>query len=149
MSIPLLMPLATVAPQMRAIDPAPAASNSGWLAMAILGAVLGGGILAAGLWVLWGGRVHDRSEAAAAEPSAQGSWPVRWRASMTPATRSVVGLCLLILGYHAAAYLTPRGWFGLMVPPERWWLLIGAIAIAVGGSILVDRMVERGDADAG
>lgn len=58
-------------------------------------------------------------------------------------TRAAIGLSLLVLGYHLAAYALPTGWLWLKVPAERLWILGLVIAVAVGGSIVLDRVEER------
>lgn len=58
-------------------------------------------------------------------------------------TRAAIGLSLLVLGYHLAAYALPTGWLWLKVPAERLWILGLVIAVVVGGSIVLDRVDER------
>lgn len=58
-------------------------------------------------------------------------------------TRAAVGLSLLVLGYHLAGYALPAGWVWLKVPPDRMWILGLAVTVAVGGSIVLDRVEER------
>ena len=58
-------------------------------------------------------------------------------------TRTVLGLCAALLGYHLAAWAGPEVVFSYRVPPERWWILVGAIVVAVLGSLAADRMESR------
>jgi len=55
-----------------------------------------------------------------------------------------VGLCLLIVGYHVAAYTAPASWDLLRVPLDRAWILALGLAAAVGVSLGTDGL-ERGE----
>jgi hypothetical protein len=94
--------------------------------LVVSGGVLGG----ASLWLL----ARARREVAGV---AQG---------MTPATKTTVGLAGLILGYHLVAYGMPPGSMPLRVPPDRLWIGGLLAALAVGVSVLIDRLERRGDA---
>jgi len=63
---------------------------------------------------------------------------------MSKPTRMACGLSAIVLGYHLGAYVSPDHWFGLKVPLERWWMVVGWAVLMVGGSLLVDRLAERG-----
>lgn len=65
------------------------------------------------------------------------------RSRMSAATRTVVGLCFVLLGYHLAAWAGPEVVFQLRIPPERWWLLACGIVLAVLGSMGADRLEHR------
>lgn len=57
---------------------------------------------------------------------------------LSNATRAVVGISLMVAGYHVAAYVSPDEWFSLRVPLDRAWLLGVALVIVVGASLLLD-----------
>ncbi len=92
-----------------------------------------------GLWMVWGGRAEPGQTR---KPSPMGG-PNAWRDRFTEASRLTLGLCGLFVGYHLASYVSPSHWLGLRVPPERWWVLVAGVAIAVLGTLGTDRLVEK------
>lgn len=62
-------------------------------------------------------------------------------------SRLVLGLSLMLLGYHIAMWSLPAGMRSVSIPPDRWWLLILGVALALGGTVLTDS-IERRDARA-
>lgn len=58
-------------------------------------------------------------------------------------TRLVLGLVLIVVGYHVAAYGLPSGWFRLKVPASNWWMLAIGVALAVAGALLAERLERR------
>ena len=54
-----------------------------------------------------------------------------------------LGICLLVCSYHAAAYSLAPVVSLVAVPMDRWWLLLAVCAVAVGGSLLADRLESR------
>ena len=58
-------------------------------------------------------------------------------------TRLTLGLCGLIIGYHVMAWSMPDGWLALRVPVTRWWAVVLVAALALGGSLLADRLDGR------
>lgn len=103
------------------------------LMAAIYAAALGFVII--GAWFVWGGR-HVREDAA---PGAA----ARWRNNLTLPTRSAIGLALMVLGYHFAAWISPYQWRILHVPREYWWVVVGAAVVAIVASLLMDRLEEQ------
>jgi len=102
---------------------------------------------AAGGVLLWSSR---RAAASAPEDApedeqrgTQAGGPGHRRFGLSEPTRLVFGLCLLVLGYHAAAYSLPSQWIVLHVPASRWWLLAAGVGLAVGGSLAADRLESR------
>lgn len=67
------------------------------------------------------------------------------RAQLSPPSRMVSGLCMVLLAYHAAAYVSPDHWFGLKVPLERWYILLGGISLALCGTLAIDRFESSTD----
>jgi hypothetical protein len=93
-------------------------------AVEIAGWVAGAGVFAAGLWVLGSRKDLEKPRQV-------------WRFSV--ATRAVLGLSLMIAGYHIAAYVSPSGWFRLRVPIEKAWIMGAVMVVAVGTSLFLDR----------
>lgn len=96
-----------------------------------------------GLWMLRGGRAFDPGQASKRQDLGMEPGPhVLW--GMSQASKTVVGLCLLIVGYHVAAYTAPASWDLLRVPLDRAWILALGLAAAVGVSLGTDGL-ERGE----
>ena len=89
------------------------------------GLTLGAALVAAGLSVHLGGRRLARAGRTA---------------RLSPPTRMTLGLVLVVLGYHAAAWALPPTWLPLRVPPDRWWLVVGGAAAALLGTALAERL---------
>ncbi len=88
-----------------------------------------GGLVAAtlcivgGVLLLWGRRNDPDDPHRLSEPA-----------------RLVIGLSLVLVGYHAASYSLPQGWLALRVPPDRLWLLGAGVVVAIGLTLLSDRL---------
>ena len=93
--------------------------------VAILGAAVGAAVVIAGAWLL-------------REPSAGAR-----RASLSVPTRMALGLTLLVLGYHVAAWSLPDSWTPMKVPLERWWMLAAGAGAMIGSSVAMDRREEE------
>jgi len=106
--------------------------------LVVLGYSAGLCCLVFGLWMVWGGRATPGES-----PDASPGGPAAWRDRLTEATRLTLGLCGLFVGYHLASYVSPPTWLGLRVPPERWWLLAGGVALAILGTLGTDWVVDR------
>lgn len=104
---------------------------AGTIAVYALAAIL----LVAGAWFLHAARRLGR--AADEEPSA--SAPL----GLSVSTLAVVGLALLVLGYHGVAYASPQSWNLLSVPRDRWYVLAGAVILAIGVSVFTDRVAAH------
>lgn len=81
------------------------------------------------------------SAASATDPPVQNNFPARiraWRSRLSDPTRLAIGASSAILGYHLAAWSTPRAWGLLCVPWQFSWLLIAGIILAVVGSLALD-----------
>jgi len=109
-------------------------------APAVASLLVGLALVVLGLWVMRSSAMPRR------DAEADRALPVR---GMSFATRSAVGLSLMLAGYHAAAWGTPDGWIELRVPRERWYLVVGGIAVAVGVSVALDRLARDGSAGSG
>ncbi len=92
--------------------------------------VLGGVLAIAGLVVVRSSRTRDG--ALVPKPLPFGTW------SPSVPTRYVLGISLLLLAYHLAAYGFPVNWVPLRVPVDRFWMLAVALAGACAVSIVVD-----------
>ena len=107
--------------------------------LGVVSVAAGAALIGAGLWMLRASAMPRHSaEASRALPER----------GMSFASRAAVGLSLMFAGYHAAAWGTPEDWIALKVPRERWYLLVGGIALAVGVSLGLDRFDQAG-ADGG
>ncbi len=130
---------------------APASLQPEQVAALILGVLLA----IAGLWLVFtrrrevtGERSRDRSGGDAGAGLGREGRPRAWSESWWPGglehpSRAVVGVCMVVVGYHVAF------WFGglrpvtALLPRERWaWLAIG-VAVAAGGSFTLDRLALR------
>lgn len=111
-----------------------------WSLTHILTLVAGAGVVASGLGVLWGHRIvaHEGGEA-----EVEGK---RWAGPgwLTQQMRLVLGPCLMIGGYHLAAYGSPDAWFPLKVARELWWVVPAGIGVCVGATAWLDRIAARG-----
>lgn len=84
--------------------------------------VVGGAVLGlVGLWVLWGRKAIGPG-------------------GLSEPTRLVLGLSLLVVGYHLVSYGLPSGALPLRVAADRWWLLGVGIGVALGSSLALDAM---------
>jgi hypothetical protein len=119
----------------------------------VLGGVLGLLIGGAAGWVLWGRRPDLDREQQAADVAAltrpelalrRGERLRAWRHGLSEPTRLAIGFSLLLVGYHAAAYLFPDTWLEFRIPEARWWALVGVVVVLVGGSMAMDKMEGRG-----
>lgn len=102
---------------------------------AAAGILLGLGLVILGAWLIWGPRVG------------LGAWPARgaaWRDALAGATRLTLGLCALLAGYHAAAWLCPTHWLEYRVPLSRWWLLAAGLGVALVGCWVSERVGRGG-----
>ncbi|GDY00661.1 hypothetical protein LBMAG48_30640 [Phycisphaerae bacterium] len=118
-------------------------------------------LIALGLWMLWGRRGalnqqerHREDVKAAMQGAAltRDTWRTRlaqWRDTRTEPTRLVLGMSMLMLGYHIAAYVLPPYILPFHVPWDRAWILGLGIAGVVTASMAIDRMQAGGVSDEG
>jgi|GEM_PF-1603301 len=106
---------------------------------------VGAGVLAAvllpfGGWMLWGGRDFSaRPLDDELHPAPPARSPLHaFRDSLSRSSRTAVGLCSLIVAYHAVAYTQPHVNL-IQVPIERWWILVLGVLITVWSSLAMDR----------
>lgn len=52
----------------------------------------------------------------------------------------VMGLALVLIAYHLAAWVSPAHWFPLQMPRERWWAVFLLAGLGIGGSLLAERL---------
>lgn len=67
------------------------------------------------------------------------SGPRYWGCAFPLPTRLVIGVSMLVLGYHLAVWALPAGSTNLRVPRERWWAVALGVAGAIGASCVLDR----------
>lgn len=94
-----------------------------WSVWSVGGLVVAAALIACGVLLLWGRRQDPEA------PHHRLSEPARL----------VIGLSLVLVGYHAASYSLPRGWLALRVPPDRLWLLGAGVIVAILLTLLSDR----------
>jgi hypothetical protein len=97
-----------------------------------------------GLFMLWGGR--DFSEPPLDD---QGDNPPprrtplhALRRNLSRPARTALGICALILAWHAVAWTHPHLPL-IQVPLARWWALAVGTFLAVWGSLAIDRYERR------
>lgn len=98
----------------------------------------------AGLWVLRARHAEPAPRAwyeTPAEDEDATALPLVGR--VTPHTRMVIGLALLLLGYHLAVWRLPPSSGAIRVPPERWYVLTLVLAASVGASFALDAASNR------
>lgn len=107
-----------------------------------LGVIAGALVAAAGFYVMRFSRTRGQTERA--EPNRADSGLLDWLLGRTSVpTRLSLGLSLLVLGYHLAAYSLPTRWLWLRVPADRLWILGLTVVVLVGASLVLDRVEER------
>jgi hypothetical protein len=126
----------------------------------VLLCVVGGAMVLGSLWVLRGRRAdHEaRGEAKRAElarlgeVSTSGEPRTRERPvlrllteprRLSEPTRLVIGLSLLLAGYHALAYGLPAAILPLRVPIDRLWMLGVGVIVACAVSVGMNRLQDR------
>jgi hypothetical protein len=133
----------------------------GMLALRVAMCVVGAGLIALSFWVLRGrrddhaARVQARREELAklgrtdATKLPEGEARLSTRSAlraMSEPTRLVVGISLLLAGYHLLAYGLPPAAMPFRVPMDRLWMLGVGLVGACGVSVGVDRWVEGDEA---
>lgn len=98
--------------------------------------VVGLGVLAAGGWLL--ARARRTPLDSPCDP------PLPLVGAVRRSTLYTMALCVMVVGYHVAAWTVPT-WLALHVPARRGWILGAAVAAAVAGSILAERLERRDD----
>lgn len=93
-------------------------------------------LVALGAWFVWAGRRADPDIPASTRLG-------RWKQSLSLPTRAAVGLSIMLLGYHGAAWISPWPDRLLMVPREYWWVVVVALLVVVSLALLADRMEAR------
>ncbi|CAG0981843.1 hypothetical protein PHYC_01808 [Phycisphaerales bacterium] len=112
--------------EMSAIPPPPAPPGPAWwLIVPVF--IVAGAAAAWGVRLVWLGRRKADDD----------------RHGMSRTTRVVVGMSLIVGAYHVASWVAPAHWLPLRVVPSRWFLLVGALVLAVVGSLLADRSEKR------
>jgi hypothetical protein len=104
-----------------------------WLEVIIY--VAAAALLALGAWFVWAGRHAD--------PDTARTSLDRWKQSLSLPTRSAVGLSVMLLAYHGAAWISPWQDRLLMVPREYWWIVAGGLPLVVLLALIADRLEAR------
>jgi hypothetical protein len=138
-----MFPMA-LAPELHAAaEPAVA---SAWTFSRILGLVFAFGVIGLGFRLILLARSRSRSqrlsppanpESPAAEPKSQN---LGWFVGLSAGTQMVMGLALVLIAYHLAAWVSPAHWFPLQMPRERWWAVFLLAGLGIGGSLLAERL---------
>jgi hypothetical protein len=112
--------------------------------------VVGGLLLMTALWVLRGRRedsvksadksLEQKSKRGQSEPEVERTEALGSHLSI--ATRHVLGVSLLLLGYHALAYALPATYLPLRVPIDRLWMLGVGVVAANMISLAMDRLTK-------
>lgn len=114
-------------------------------AMQVVGLVAGFVLFGCGFWVLWLAKfAHVEQRVALPLVNRMG---FGWVGVPTALT---LGLCLLIVGYHAAVWSLPQGLDLLAVPRDRWWMLVvgvGAAATLTGLAEWLEQLDRERDGD--
>ncbi len=122
-----------------------------WTLAGVLGTLVALAVAGVGAWFLWGGRaqaeqrqrqrrVRELSGAEPPEPEPGPRTIGEWRDSVTGATRSVVGLGTMIIGYHVLAWSQDGLGLATFVDAARWWILPAAVV----GLAFLSRAIDRG-----
>jgi hypothetical protein len=93
-------------------------------------------LIAVGFWALWRARHRTAGDEKVELPIV---------GTVGIPTCLTLGLCLLGLGYHVAAYSLLPGVVLVAVPLDRWWILVAASIVAVGSALAADRLESRDD----
>lgn len=72
----------------------------------------------------------------------------RFSVRRTP-TRLVLGMSMLLLGWHLIMWSLPAKWTLLSVPADRWWMLVVGLVLAVAGTMAADVLESRDDGSLG
>lgn len=112
-----------------------------WTTGQTLAVLLGALLVIAGLTLIAGRRLRrgGRDDEGAGRAYAV----LRWWGTLSTPTRRVVEVSLIVGGYHIAVYALPSHLPMLAVPRDLWWLVPAGIALALGGSLLADRLDRR------
>lgn len=105
---------------------------SGW-ALIALGSLLVG----CGLAVLLRGRFQAPSEPGPQKPPSPG------RSRITRPTRLLIGVLLLMAGFHAIVWAFPPDVLALQLSRRWWWIWLGVGALLVLVSLGLDRLDRR------
>lgn len=113
---------------------------SAWSIGRIAAYVVSIGVIGLGVRVLWFGKSRSHGTADEASVSVRG---LGWFARLTPPTQIVIGLGLVLVAYHVAAWVSPPEWFALQIPREQWWVLCVLVGLGVGGSLVAERLERQ------
>lgn len=101
----------------------------------LLGLVAAAAFFALGMIVLWVARHRSADERSVLPLVGKVGNP----------TSLTLGVCLLVLGYHAVSYSLLPVVTLVSVPIDRWWLVVVLCGVALVGSLVADRMEGGGE----
>lgn len=107
--------------------PLPPAPTPAEIAMIVVGL----GVFGAGIWLM--GRARRTEPGAPCSPALPLVGAVRRSTMLT------LAVCVLVVGYHIAAWMVPL-WMPLHIPSDRWWMLAIGLVLMAGGSLLAERL---------
>jgi hypothetical protein len=95
-----------------------------------------------GVWSVWGSRTGTLEGVGRLSRIVPG--PLRRvQEGASPTTRTVLGLAMLLTGYHAFAYAFP-GVLSMHVPWHRAWIVLAVLIVAPALSLWLDKWEGRG-----
>ncbi|MGE3109571.1 MAG: hypothetical protein AB7G11_11265 [Phycisphaerales bacterium] len=107
-------------------------------------AALGVLLVVVGGIVLWKTRPRRHAEAGGMQRSIR----LPLLGEVSEASRLLVAVALLIVGYHVAVWVFPSHVTPVQVPRERWWVLVGICLVTVVSSVRMDRHeLDGGDSE--
>ncbi|MBU6413955.1 MAG: hypothetical protein KGS45_10820 [Planctomycetes bacterium] len=119
---------------------------SWWNAGRIAGLVFAFGVIGLGFRLILLARSRSRSQPPASsdapDPASNETQARKlgWFAGLSAGTQMVMGLSLVLIAYHIAAWVSPLHWFPLQLPSDRWWVVFLLSGIGIGGSLLAERL---------
>ncbi len=138
------MPILVLAPELHAAaEPAVA---SVWTVGRVVGLVFAFGVIGLGFRLILLARNRSRSlnTTVIAESSNPGIQKqpghFGWFAGLSAGTQMVMGLALVLIAYHIAAWVSPAAWFPLQIPSDRWWAVFLLAGLGIGGSLMAERL---------
>lgn len=132
-----------VEPELQSV--AEPAYTSVWSAARIAVYLAALGVIGLGIRLILLGRSRSKTASASGSQSEDLSHGgFGWFGGLSAATQIVIGMGLILLAYHAAAWMSPESWFALQFPRERWWAVFVLVGVAIAGSLWSERLERAG-----